>query len=453
MLGDNLRHLLTDAARPPLLLAELYFRMVEIGATVGKHALSYSYDHMLKRIGLSWIGRRILGARLQANDRRLVNVFEELGPAFIKIGQVLSTRPDLVSERIASELRLLQDNVTPFGFDDVVKTIEEEFHRPLKSLFTHFDVVPVASASIEQVHRARLRNGTEVAVKVQRPAIDIKAKKDLLIFKYFFAALEQVVPHFRNLSTAESVQEIGDAIARQIDFRIEADNNRRFVRNFESEPRISFPRMYDRLCSRRVLTMEFVHGARGDRPADIGADPGAIARLGLKALVKMSFVDGFLHCDPHPGNIFILPDNRVMFIDLGLAAELSHGARQTLLDLIGSLVQGNVEQTARLFLKTCDEKATLDMDQYVADIGMLIDRHLKTTISQMEATLIFKNLFEIVWKHSLKLNAEYALVFMALITVEGVGKSLQPDLDLMGELQAIIAQLLFVQADAVPSPS
>jgi ubiquinone biosynthesis protein len=356
---------------------------------------------------------------------------------------VLSTRPDLVSERIASELRLLQDQVAPFGFADVERTIEEELGRPIDDIFEEFDEEPVASASVAQVHRAVLHTGREVAVKVQRPEILEKAGKDLLILKLFFTSLEKVIPHFRNLSTADSIREIGFAIERQLDFTIEVENRRQFVRNFAAEKRICFPEMIDGLCTRKVLGMEFVRGAKGDRPQDVGADPREIARLGLRALVKMVFVDGFLHCDPHPGNIFVLPDGRIMFIDLGLCARLPPEVQQNLLNLIGSLVQGNVEATARLFLKTCVEVKNFDYPRYQEDIRLLIDRHLKTTIKQMEATLVFKNLFEIVWKYNLKLNSDYALVFMALITVEGLGKSLDPDLDLMLELQAIMASLLF----------
>ncbi len=440
-LAKNLKELVKSAFNSPILLGELYFRLFEISATLSKHTLVYSSDQLLKNLPIA--GRLILKRRLKLKGRRLANVFEDLGPTFIKIGQVLSTRPDLVSSRIATELRLLQDKVTPFKFSDVKKIIEEDLGEPIEKLFWKFEKTPVASASIAQVHRAVMRDGREVAIKVQRPAVHERARKDLIILRMFFASLEKIIPRFKNLSTTESIDEVGVALEKQLDFTIEAKNNKEFTSNFINEPDIGFPKLIEGMCTRRVLGMELIEGARGDEPELVGSDPKVIARLGLKALIKMSFIDGFLHCDPHPGNVFILPGNKIVFIDLGLTSKLPDDVQKVLLDLIVALVNGSAEETAKVFIKTCYHTDTLDWNLYVSDLDAIIEKHLKTTISQMEMSLIFKELFELVWKHNLKLNADYAMVFMALITVEGIGKRLDPELDIMSALQEIVAGMVF----------
>src|SRR4051812_13698264 len=281
-----------------------------------------------------WVGWALLFLRASGRERRrkwlgrvTVDLFRQLGATFIKVGQIMSTRPDVIPEYVTGALAELQDSVGPFSFDEVVRTVEADLGRPLSTAFAEFAPVPLASASVSQVHKARLPDGRVVAVKVRRPNVVQLCSFDLAAMRVG-ARVINLVPSVSTLAPVASVEEFGRAIFAQLDFRIEARNNRRFRDNFRAQPAVIFPEVIEALSTERILTMSFVAGTKILSVGNTRSDPKKVARLGLQTLLKMIFEDGFVHADLHPGNIFIPPDDKLALLDLGLVGELDEPHRK-----------------------------------------------------------------------------------------------------------------------------
>src|SRR4051794_18786841 len=256
----------------------------------------------------------------------IADLFRDLGATFIKVGQIMSTRPDLIPDHVSRALEHLQDDVGPFPFEAVVRTLETDFARPMSELFAEFAPVPLASASVSQVHKARLPNGRIIAVKVRRPNVIELCTFDLAVMR-IGARVLNAIPSIATLSPVATIEEFGRAIFSQLDFRIEARNNHRFRENFRGHPNVVFPEVIEELSSERVLAMSFVEGTK-ILAKRTRSDPKRIARLGLGALLKMIFEDGFVHADLHPGNILITPEEKIALLDLGLVGELDDPHRR-----------------------------------------------------------------------------------------------------------------------------
>ena len=271
----------------------------------------------------------------------LREIFERLGPTFVKLGQVLSLRPDVVPLEYAKEFEKLQSNVPPFPFREAKKIIESELGKPLEKIFKNFDERPVAAASLAQVHRAHLHakggsasggeDGTEVAVKVQRPGIKEILIRDIHLMLYLAGLIEKHIPESRIFRPIKVVKEFADWTMRELDFTIEATNADRFRYNLAGEPDVLIPKVYWDYTKPRVMTMDFIRGAMLNRPKElkkIGVDPKELAVRGIRVGFHQFFIDGFFHADPHPGNFFVLPDGRLCMHDFGIVGYLSSDERQ-----------------------------------------------------------------------------------------------------------------------------
>src|SRR5207245_344180 len=277
------------------------------------------------RFWVAWMG--LLAQRAGRDARRerfaagLLALFRDLGATFIKLGQIMSTRPDLLPPHVIRALARLQDDVGPFPYDTVRATLRAELGREPEAVFVELSSAPIASASVAQVHKAQLGDGRVVAVKVRRPHVEEICALDLSIMR-LVAHLVAIPRSLRLLAPVESVDEFARGIRTQLDFRIEAANNRRFRANFAGDPDVMFPALVDELCSEQVLVMEFVAGVKVlDAPA-AGHDGTRLAQVGFRTLLSMVFAHGFVHADLHPGNILVRSDGRVVLLDLGLCAEL-----------------------------------------------------------------------------------------------------------------------------------
>ena len=267
----------------------------------------------------------------------VVDLFRQLGATFIKVGQIMSTRPDLIPEYVSSALAELQDHVGPFPFEDVVRAVEADLGRPLSSVYAEFAPVPIASASVAQVHKARLPDGRIVAVKVRRPDVVEICTFDLVVMR-LWARLIARIPSISTLSPGRDAWTSSAApMFAQLDFRIEASNNRRFRDNFKGHADVVFPEVVEALSGERVLTMSFIAGTKILSTRATRSDPKRVARLGLPTLMKMIFEDGFVHADLHPGNIFITPDDKLALLDLGLVGELDEPHRKGVLPPVRGL--------------------------------------------------------------------------------------------------------------------
>ena len=418
-------------AAKPLSRWRLLARAAGIGGRVAKHWTRF------------WIGWILLWVRRAGRDRRrawlgqvVVDLFRELGATFIKVGQIMSTRPDLIPEYLSTALAELQDHVGPFPFEEVVKTVEKDLGRPLQSLYAEFSPVPLASASVSQVHKARLPDGRIVAVKVRRPAVVALCTFDLAVMRQG-ARLLGVIPSVATLEPLATVEEFGRAIFAQLDFRIEAANNRRFRRNFAGHPEVVFPELVDNLCTERILTMSFVEGTKILSTPATRSDPKRVARLGLSTLLKMIFEDGFVHADLHPGNIFITPDDKLALLDLGLVGVLDEPHRKAFSRFFAAWAQRDGDAMAHI-MYSISESATKPRDpaafeRYRAAIIEFVGRYWGYRIGQVQVGKVLLDLLAILRRHRVRVNPSFTIVNIAIAVTEGIGKQLDPELDLMSE--------------------
>ena len=266
--------------------------------------------------------------------KRLRLVLEELGTTFIKLGQVLSTRPDLVGKEVADELAKLQDEVPPIPFESVRNVVETDLENSLDNLFEEFKKIPIASASIAQVHEARLKDGTRVAVKIQRNEIESQIKKDIVILRYLAGQVENRVSDLKYYNLKGIVNEFERVIAKEMDFEQEARNIERFRIIFEDDRNVCAPQVYNEYTTTRVLTMDYIDGIKiTEITPNSEINPKKIAEIGTECYFKQIFMHGFFHGDPHPGNLLVLPDNTLCFVDFGMVGHLDKEFMNNLAEL------------------------------------------------------------------------------------------------------------------------
>ena len=398
---------------------------------------------LLKQTVRWWVGWLGLLIRASGRDRRkawfgqvVLDSFRELGVTFIKVGQIMSTRPDLIPVPVTRALERLQDDVGPFPFAQAARTIEEDFGRPVHEIFAEVAPVPIASASVAQVHKARLPDGRVVAVKIRRPHVIELCTFDLAVMRALARALE-VIPALRAFSPAASVDEFGRAIFDQLDFTIEARNNRQFRKNFAGNAEVVFPALEDALCSERVLTMTYIEGTKILATRGARDDAPRIARLGLQVLLKMVFEDGFVHADLHPGNIFITPEGRIALIDLGLVGVLDDPHRLAFSRFFAAWAKRDGDAMAHLMYSlSANAGAPPDpeaFERYRAAIIDFVGRYWGQRLGDVQLGKVLVDLFGILRRHHIRVNASFTIVNIAIAVTEGIGKQLDPSLDLMAE--------------------
>ncbi|MSP63649.1 MAG: AarF/ABC1/UbiB kinase family protein [Myxococcales bacterium] len=418
------------------------------------------------RFWLVWLGL-VLTLRPKARRQEwfaacVLALFRDLGATFIKVGQIMSTRPDLLPPHIIHALETLQDNVGPFPFSEVQRTISAELGRPLGELFAEFSPTPIASASVAQVHKARLESGRIVAVKIKRPKIDAIVEFDLLAMRLFAQILE-LAPSLRLLAPVETVAEFGRGIRMQLDFTLEADNNRRFQRLFEGDRDVLFPGLVDELCTRSVLVMDFIEGkkvlawvreqdARPDRPASSDDARKRLAQIGFRVLLKMIFEDGFVHADLHPGNIFITADERVAILDLGLVGELDATHRGAFARYFAAWASGDGKTMARLMSEMSPSREIPNYPAFETAVSEFVARWYGKRLGEVEVSKVFFDMMGILRRHRVRVNATFTLVNIAIAVTEGIGKQLDPDVDLMATALPFFARHDFFTAAAPPPP-
>jgi ubiquinone biosynthesis protein len=371
----------------------------------------------------------------------LLALFRDLGATFIKVGQIMSTRPDLLPPHVIRALEKLQDQVGPFDHADVVRTFQEELGAIPETLFAEFSREPIASASVAQVHRARLADGRVVAVKVRRPHLEKIVRFDLAVMR-LVADLLSIVPSIRLLAPGEAVDEFGKGIHAQLDFRVEAENNRRFRRLFADDPDVIFPELVEELCSERVLVMQFIDGTKILQFRKTPHDPARLARIGLRTLLKMVFEDGFVHADLHPGNIFITADGKVCLLDLGLTGELDDFHRHHFAKFFALWAQGDGRAMAQIMIDLSPGKDSIpDPAGFREAVNTFIQRYLGKQLGEVQVGAVALEMMQILRKYRVRVNSTFTLCNIAMAVTEGIGKQLDPSLDLMHEALPFFARL------------
>ncbi|HXK24515.1 MAG TPA: AarF/UbiB family protein [Myxococcota bacterium] len=388
---------------------------------------------------------------VRAGGRAHVALCHRLGATFIKVGQIASTRGDLLPRELVEELSTLRDQVPPFPFAAARRVIETSLGRPLEAVFASFDSEPVAAASVAQVHRATLaRGGAVVAVKVRRPDIAEKVALDRSILLAAARVAERLAPSLRLVSLREAVATFCDAVEQQIDFRNEARHNRRFRENFREEAELHFPALYEDACSEDVLTMEFVDALDEEQLFLQGVDVQRVVTTGMRCVSRMIFSHGFVHADLHPGNMRFERDGRIVLFDLGLVGELADEDRITNARLLFAFATGDGRTVARLFYESSPRAATEDYARYEREICEFVERLRVQGLGHVELALEIGRIFDILRRHRIQARAHMTMVNLALATAEGLGKRLAPDFSLAQEALPYLAEALGVPAPAPP---
>jgi ubiquinone biosynthesis protein len=385
--------------------------------------------------GLQMISRKQREHTIRLSRAERVRMaFEELGPTFIKLGQVLSSQPGLIPIDIVNELAQLQDNVPPCSFEAIEALVSQEFDTPLSQLFQTMESRPIASASIAQVYKARLHSGQTVAVKVQRPGIKKTIEVDLEIILYLAGVLERNVEEFAPHRPTKIVEEFARVLEHEMDFTFEAANVERFARLFENDNTIYVPGVFRRYTTSRVLTLEYIDGIKiSDLPRleAEGYDKRLITKRGTDLTMKQVFIHGFFHADPHPGNIFILPGNIICPIDYGMVGHVDLKHREMFVDLLDGLVRQKIPKATRVLLQIAIWDEEPDVVALERDLGEFIGRHFYKPIKEIEIGKLLQHLLVMLTTHRLRLPPNMFLMMKALGTIENIARQMDPDFDVI----------------------
>ncbi|HYD47030.1 MAG TPA: AarF/UbiB family protein [Terriglobales bacterium] len=386
-----------------------------------------------------------------ALGRALVSLCTRLGATFIKVGQIASTRGDLLPAALIAELATLQDRVPPFPSHQVREVIESSLAKPLDQLFASIDLEPIAAASVAQVHRAVLPSGEVVAVKVRRPEVLDRIALDRSILLFVARTLERLVPSIRMISFEDAMRHFCAAVEEQSHLDNELANNLRFTAAFADDPDVDFPRVYPELSSDAVLTMEFIEGLREHEIERHGIDPRRIAESGMRCVCRMIFRDGFVHADLHPGNMRFFPPGRVVLLDLGLVGEVNDRDRLSAVQLFYALAVGDGVTVARSLYDNAPFRGTLDYPTYEREIVEAVAALQQIGLGNIEITVEIGRIFDILRRHRIRARSHMTMVNLALMTVEGLGKRLVPDLSMTDAALPYLAEALGLPLPARPS--
>jgi ubiquinone biosynthesis protein len=375
-------------------------------------------------------------ARL-TREARIRLTLTELGPTFIKLGQLLSMRPDLVGRELADELKQLQTGTPADSPETVRKTVDGELGQSLDDVFAEFDLTPVASASIGQVHRARLKTGERVVVKVQHAGIETKVNEDLEVLAGL-AALAEQFPEFKPYRPTASVAEMGRTLRRELDFGREERNLHQFAELFREDPTICIPRAYTELSTPRVLTMELIDGIPLSQAALIeaaGLDREEVARRGANLYMQMIFVHGFFHADPHPGNIVLLAGNVIGLLDFGMVGRIDERLRENIEDILMAIVQNDVPTLVRIIKQIGKPPPQLDEAALANDVADFVGIYSTQPLNQFDVGAALSDMMEIMRRYGIMLPPNVAMLIKTLITLEGTARLLNPCFSLMEVMQ------------------
>jgi len=403
--------------------------------------IKYGFDYFVKQLGLANLiskGEKILKLKPSKIAQlslpvRVRLALEELGPTFIKLGQILSTRPDLIPSDYIEELQKLQDEVPPFAYEQVEKAIKRELGADVSEIFKLFEQIPFAAASLGQVHQAILKDGEKVVVKVQRPDIEKIIETDLDILFHLARLTEKHIPDSRLYDPVGIVEEFAKVIRLELDYGTEGRNAERFKKNFEGEEIIYTPKIYWEFSSKRILTMELIEGIKINALEELdkaGYDRKKIAENGAKAFMKQILIDGFFHADPHPGNMLVMKGEIIGFMDFGMMGRLDEETREKGVDLFIALMERNPDKIINEMLDLGIAPPEIDTRSLKIDIKEMIDRYYNKPLREIRLGELINQLVEISIRYQIKMPAEFALLGKALLTIEGIGLELDPDFNL-----------------------
>jgi ubiquinone biosynthesis protein len=377
---------------------------------------------------------------------------EELGATFIKFGQILSTRPDLLPPQYVKELAKLHDDAAPVASDTIVEVVAAELGKPVEAAFARFDRQPLAAASIGQAHAATLPDGTDVVVKIRRPGVVEQVHEDIEILRNVAAAASHRWPVAAQYDLIGLTNEFADTLQSELDYVREGKNAERFARNFDGDASVHIPRVFWDTSTSRVLTLERVRGVKVDNPSAIAGtalDGKTLAQRAVGMLLKMIFEDGFFHADPHPGNFFIEPGGRIGLVDFGMVGTVDESSRERLADLLLALTSRDADRVVDGMLDLGAIRGHLDRDGLRADLDRLLSRYAEVPLGSIAFGAVLEEALAIVRGRHLQMPSNFALLLKTLIMAEGLGARLDPGFQFIEELQPHAERLALRQYSPV----
>lgn len=405
-------------------------RTIQIVSILTKHAVREMINH-------SFVGRHLRKRRIRlhkpvySTQERLRLAIEDLGPTYVKFGQILADRPDILSERFRKELKKLQTNALPFDDNVAIRLIEDELGAQIKDVFSEFNPHCIASASIGQVYTAKLKDGKDVVIKIRRPNIDQKIKLDLYLMRYVAKRLAKEYPEMAAINITGVVDDFGEGIFRELNYYNEATNLLRFREMFLNNPRVYIPHVNMKYTTHRMLVMERIFGMPPDDPEslrDAGLDPIEVALNGAEALLIMIFKEGFFHADPHAGNLFILPGNRVTFIDFGMVGALRPREMDFLAHLSIGFARRDPIGLADSMIRLCDQRFFDQREDLIFSLQQMIKRYSQLPVEKFNYAKMIQECIELITKYQLCLPAGIFMLAKSLATIQKVAERLNPDI-------------------------
>ncbi len=395
---------------------------------------------------LQWdklLGQQQANVPLRAMQLRKLLI--RLGPTFIKVGQALSTRPDLVCPDYLEELTLLQDKLPPFPNEIAIAIIERDLRLNLGDIFAEFSPQPVAAASLGQVYRAKLHTGEEVAVKVQRPNLLPVITRDLFLIRLLVQWLKPLLPINVCYDLCDIVDEFGHKLFEEIDYLNEGRNAEKFAANFRDDPTIKVPKIYWEFTSQHVLTLEWIHGiklTRTDCMLAAGVDPDQLIRIGVISGLRQLLEFGFFHADPHPGNLFAMPDGRMAYIDFGMMDQLEESTKESLVDAVVHLVNKDYAQLAADFVKLGFLTPETDMTPIIPALESVFEEVIGSSVQEFNFKVITDRFSKLMYAYPFRVPAKFALIIRSLVTQEGIALCLNPNFRIVNVSYPYIARRL-----------
>lgn len=411
----------------------------------------YGFDNLLAYLNMTefvarW--RRLFRRKTSvfvelSQPERMRLVLEELGPTFIKLGQFLSTRADILPPTYIEEFTKLQDSVSPFSFEGVAAEIRKELGSDIFDLFASFEQEPIGAASIAQAHRATLKSGEDVVIKIRRPGIKALIETDIEALMLLAMVAERHLPNSEIYDPVGQVRELARTLRKEMDLSLEGRTIERFAANFASDSTVYFPKVYWAYTSKALLTMEMIEGIKVsdvDSLVAAGLDLKLIAKRGADAFIKMVLEHGFFHGDPHPGNILILPDNVICLLDFGMTGRIDPFLKSHLTDILMSVLKRDAEEVISLLIYSGDITDSVNIRALRRDISEFIEKYYDLSLQQFQVGQLLIDFTEIIAEYRIKFHPDLLLLAKAFLTIESLGRQLDPDFDMTMHLRPLMAK-------------
>jgi ubiquinone biosynthesis protein len=412
--------------------------------------INFGFEDLVIRLGLKKflnLSKRVIfwkkpaPVEIRSRGKRIRLALEALGPTFIKFGQVISTRPDLVPADVIQELSLLQEKVPPFPSEEAVRLIEKELKMPCEKLFKDFEKEPLAAGSLGQVHRATHHDGTPLAIKIRRPNVVHNVERDLELMKELAILIDHHIPESHIFDPIGLVNNFCRTIRREMNYYREAKTCMEFAHLFQSDASLNVPEVYPDYSTESILTMEFIDGLNVnelDQDEKLKALKPEIAANGARIFMKMAFEFGIFHSDPHPGNIRILPDGSLAFLDFGMVGILEEQLRDQLIDMFLAITQNDVKRVVGKITEIGTPLEKIDFVVLQADVREFVGNYYGVPLERLQVGNVLTDFISILSHHGIRCPSDIMLLIRAMVTLEGVGRNLDPNYNLAKDLAPFI---------------